>query len=162
VWGDSCDARGNPKADVLEPAQFLDHGVDLPGIRSLWVEDGFSIVEKQDHLPRGQRWSQRCQILRVLDACTNNLGDPGEKMEVRSWELITADESPVFAKPVLDAIVVEDGQRDGRFPDAPCTDESDGFEVFGETDDLLDQFVTSETRPGRRGRRFPHINTTKR
>jgi hypothetical protein len=162
VWGDSGDAGGDPKADVLEAAQFLNHGVYLLGVLPLRVKDGFSIVEKQDQLPRGQEWSQGSQILRVFDTCTNDLGDAGKKMEVRSWEPITADESPVVAKPVLDVIVVKDSQRDGCFPNAPCTDESDGFEVFGETNDLLNQFATSETDPGRRGRRFSQRNTTQR
>ena len=49
---------------------------------------------------------------------------------------------------------MEDGQRDGRLPDPADTDESDRCEVFGQTDDLLDQLATSETRPRRRGRRF--------
>ena len=59
-------------------------------------------------------------------------------MGARRGELVTADESTVIAKPFLDAIVVEDGQRDGCLADPPGTDESDGFQVFGEVNDLLD------------------------
>jgi len=43
--------------------------------------------------------------------------------------------------------MVKDCQSDRRFPDSPCTDESDWSEAFGQTDDLLDQLVPSETRP---------------
>jgi hypothetical protein len=40
-------------------------------------------------------------------------------------KLVAADEPPVLVKPFLDAIVVEDGQGNGCFPDPTCTDESD-------------------------------------
>jgi hypothetical protein len=50
---------------------------------------------------------------------------------------------------------MEDGQSDGRLPDSTGTDESDGCEVFGQTNDLLDQLATSETGPRRWRRRFP-------
>ena len=53
-------------------------------------------------------------------------------------ELITANKPPVVVKPFLDAIVMEDCQGNGCFPDATCTDEGDWSEVFDETDDLLD------------------------
>ena len=59
-------------------------------------------------------------------------------MSARCRELITTDKVAVIAKPVLDAIVVENSEGDGCFPNAPCTDESDGFEVFSKIDDLLD------------------------
>jgi len=68
--------------------------------------------------------------------------------------LITTNESTVVPEPLFDAIMVEDRQSDRRLPDPPCTDESNWSEVFGETNDLLDQVVPSETGPGRRGRRF--------
>jgi hypothetical protein len=76
-------------------------------------------------------------------------------MRARSWELIAADESTVIAKPGLDAIVVEDGESDGGFPNPSCTDEGDGFEVFGETNELLDQFIASKKVPGRGGGNSP-------
>ena len=69
-------------------------------------------------------------------------------------ELITADKPPVLAKPFLDPIVVEDGQGNGCFPDPACTDESDWSEVFDKANDLLNQFVPSETGPRRRRRGF--------
>jgi len=80
-------------------------------------------------------------------------------MSARSWELIATDEPAVIAEPFLDSIVVEDRESDGSFPDSPCTDESDGFEVSGEANELLDQPVTSETGPWRRGRQFSQGNT---
>ena len=66
--------------------------------------------------------------------------------------MVTADESTVVSKPVPDAIVVEDGQSDGSFPDPPCADESDWGKVFCETNDHLDQLVTSKAGPWWRGR----------
>ena len=50
--------------------------------------------------------------------------------------------------------MVEDGEGDGGFPNPPCTDEGNGFEVFSESDNLLNQLVTPETVPRGRGRRF--------
>ena len=75
-------------------------------------------------------------------------------MSARSRELVAADESTVVSKLFLDAIVVEDGQSDGRLPDPPWADESNRSEISYETNSLLNQFVASETDPGRRGWRF--------
>jgi hypothetical protein len=76
-------------------------------------------------------------------------------MGTRSWKLIATNESTVFAKPLLDAIMVEDCQGNRCFPDSACADKSDGSEVFSEANDLLNQITASETRPGRRWWRFP-------
>ena len=73
-------------------------------------------------------------------------------MGTGSWKLIATNESTVLAKSLLDPIVVEDGEGDGRFPDTPRTNESDWFQVFGESDDLLNQLVTSEAAPRGGGR----------
>ena len=81
-------------------------------------------------------------------------------MDTRSRELIATNEPAVIAKPALDPIVVEDSEGNGCLPNAPCADESDGFEVFSEADDLFDQFVASKTGPGWRGRRFSWIRDT--
>jgi hypothetical protein len=77
------------------------------------------------------------------------LGKAAEEMTTRSWELVATDESAVLPKALLDAVVVEESSSDGRLPDPPCADESDGCEVLGETNDLLDQLVASETGPRR-------------
>ena len=69
-------------------------------------------------------------------------------------ELIAADESTIVSKPLFDAIVVEDGQSDGCFPDSPCTNESEWGEAFRKVNNLLDQLVASETGPWWRGRGF--------
>ena len=45
----------------------------------------------------------------------------------------------VVSESFLDALVVKDSQGDGRFSYPPCTDESDGFELFGTTNDILNQ-----------------------
>ena len=57
---------------------------------------------------------------------------------MRSGELVAADESTVFTKPLLDAIVVEDGQGDRCLPDSTHTNESDRCEGLSKTDDPLD------------------------
>ena len=68
------------------------------------------------------------------------------------WELVASDESTILAEPLLDAMVMENGQGDRRLADSASTDEGDRSQVFGETDDPLDQFVASETGPRRRWR----------
>ena len=50
--------------------------------------------------------------------------------------------------------MVEDSQRDGRFPDSPRTNESDRIEIFGKTDDILDQLVAPKTCSWGWGRGF--------
>ena len=97
-----------------------------------------------------------CETLGIFDSCTDDLGEVGEEESTRSCEFITTDEPTVMTEPCLNASVVEDRERDGRFPDPPRTDESDRFESFGETNfNLLDQSVTSETGPRGRWREFP-------
>ena len=68
-------------------------------------------------------------------------------MSARCGELVATDKPTVFSELFLDAVVVEDSQSDGCFPDPPWTNESDWTEGFGDTDDLLDQLVTSEAGP---------------
>ena len=75
-------------------------------------------------------------------------------MSAGRGELVATDESTVVSKPLLDAVVVEDGQSNGGFPDPSWTDESDWSKAFREVDDLLNQFVASETGPWWRGWRF--------
>ena len=75
-------------------------------------------------------------------------------MGTRCGELVTTDETTVVSEPLLDTIVVKYSEGDGRFSDSSCTDESHRGEVFCKTDDLLDQFVTSETGSRWRGRHF--------
>jgi hypothetical protein len=68
--------------------------------------------------------------------------------------LVTADKSTVFAKSFFDVIMVQDGERNSRFPDPPGADESDRFKVLSESDYLHNQIIASETVPRWRGRRF--------
>jgi len=75
-------------------------------------------------------------------------------MSARGGELVATDKTTVGPKPFLDAIVVEDGEGDGRFPNPSCADESNWSEIFCEADDLIDQILTSETSPRRWGRRL--------
>ena len=83
-------------------------------------------------------------------------------MSGRWGELVTADKPTVVPKPFLDAIVVEDGQSNGRFTDSAWTDQGDWSEVFSEANDPLDQLVTSETGSRRWGRQFSGRNTMRR
>jgi hypothetical protein len=126
VPGDGCDAGGDAETYCLELTQFLHHGVDLPSASSLWVENRFGIVEDYEHLLGGQEWTQGSQILGIFDARTDDLGKAAEEMSARGRELVATNEPPVLAEPLLDPIVVEDGQGDGCLPDPPCTDQSDG------------------------------------
>ena len=75
-------------------------------------------------------------------------------MSTRCRKLITTDKSAVIAKSILDATVAEGGQCDGCLADPSGTDESDGRQIFCETNDPLNQLVASETRPWRRRREF--------
>ena len=75
-------------------------------------------------------------------------------MGARWRELVTTNESTVMAKPLLDSIVVEDGQGDRSLADSPSTDESDWSTVLSEIDYLLDQLVASEEGPWGQGRGF--------
>ena len=70
-------------------------------------------------------------------------------MSGRRGELVAGDEPTVVAKSVLDPVMMENSQGNGRLPDSASADESDWSEVLGETDDLLDQLVASEERPWR-------------
>ena len=73
----------------------------------------------------------------------------------RSGELVATDESTVNAKPFLDAIVMEHAQRNRCLADPSGTNESDGSQVFSETDDLVDQIIAPITGPWRRRWRLP-------
>jgi hypothetical protein len=75
-------------------------------------------------------------------------------MSTRGQKLVAADETTVLSKTFFDPIVVEDGECYRCFPDPPCANERDGLEIFSESDDLLNQFIASETVPRGRGRRF--------
>ena len=62
-------------------------------------------------------------------------------MSVGGWELVTTDEPLVVAKPLLDPIVVENGQSDGCFPNPTSANESDWMEIFSEINHLLNQLI---------------------
>ena len=53
----------------------------------------------------------------VFDICSGDLGEAGEEVRERWRKLVTANESAVISESLLNAIVVEDGKGDGRFPD---------------------------------------------
>ena len=126
----------------------------LLGLGSLGVENRLGVIEEQDHLPRGQESLQRSQILGMFYPCTNGLGELSQEMSARGRELIAADESTVVTEPLLDPVVVEDGEGNRRLSDSACTNEGDWGEVFGETDDTLDKLFASEAVPRRLGRQF--------
>ena len=65
-------------------------------------------------------------------------------MSERGGELVTANEPAVVAETLLDAVVVEDGEGDGRLADSASTNESEWSEVFCQADELLDQLVSSK------------------
>jgi hypothetical protein len=92
------------------------------------------------------------QVLGVLGAGTDCLRKLTKEIGPGSRELIAANKSAIFAKPILDARVVEGGQRDGCLADPSDTDKSNGRQVFSEDNDLFDELVASETGPRRWGR----------
>ena len=65
-------------------------------------------------------------------------------MSERGGELVTANEPTVVTETLFDAIVVEDGESDGRLANSASTNESEWSEVFRQTDELLDQLVSSK------------------
>ena len=73
-------------------------------------------------------------------------------MSTGSGKLIATNEPTVLAKPFFDPIVVQESEGKSCFLDPTRADESNGLEVFGESDNLFNQFVTSETGPRRWGR----------
>ena len=81
-------------------------------------------------------------------------------MVARGGELVATDEPAVVSKPSLDAIVMEDSQSNGCFPNPPWADESKWSKVLCETNDLFNQFVAPETDSRRRGRQFSRGDTT--
>ena len=80
-------------------------------------------------------------------------------METGGGKLIAADESTVIAESFLDAFVVKDSESNRSFPDPSCTDESEGFDIFCDSKDLLDQLVPTKTSAWWRGRKFPRRST---
>ena len=90
----------------------------------------------------------------VFNPCTNDGGEPAKEVSTQDGDLVAADESTVVAKPLLDPVVVENGQGDGCLPNSSGTNESDRNEVLGETSYLLDQFVASKEGPRWWGREF--------
>jgi len=65
-------------------------------------------------------------------------------MRARGRELVTPNESTVVTKPLLDPVVLENGQCDRGLANSTSTDESDRSKLLGEIDYLLDQLVASE------------------
>ena len=54
------------------------------------------------------------------------------------------DEPAVFSKLLLDLVIVEEGQGNGCLANSTSTNESNGCEVFGKADNLLDEIITSK------------------
>jgi len=70
------------------------------------------------------------RVLRVaslFDTYAGVLGEPVEEMGERCWELVASGKPAILAEPLLDAIVIEDSQSDGRFADPTSTDENGGW-----------------------------------
>ena len=72
----------------------------------------------------------------------------------RGGELVTPDKSTVMTKPLLDPIVVKNGQGDRGLADSASTYESDWSQLLGQIHYLLDQLVAAEECPWGQGWRF--------
>ena len=77
----------------------------------------------------------------------NGRAEFSDEIGARGGELVATNKPTVVPKLFLYAIVVEDSQSDGCFPDSPGTNESDRIEIFGKTDGLLDQLVAPKAGP---------------
>ena len=99
------------------------------------------------HLPSGSRSLRGREKPKDSAPVALGLAKKGKKVGTGHSESI-AD----FAKPFLDAIVVEDCQRDRRLSDPASTGESDGVEVFCKTNDALDELFAPKTGSWRWGR----------
>ena len=83
------------------------------------------------------------------------IGESTREVSARGRELVATYETTVIAKPLLDPIVVKNGQGDGGLANSSGTNESDWDKVLGEIDYLLDQFVATKEDPRWRRWRFP-------
>jgi hypothetical protein len=118
-------------------------------------------MKNNEDLLGGKEGLQGCQVPGIFNTRTNHLRQLGKEMGTRSRKLIAADNPTVLAEPFFDPLVVEDSERNRRLPDPPCTNESDRFEVFGESDNLLNQFLAPEAVPRGWGRQFTNRHATK-
>ena len=135
-------------------AQLFDHTVNLFPTAAMRVENRFGVIEDDQHFFGGYEWVEGGQVFRILNIGADDRRESAEEIGPRGWELIAADEPSVDAKLLLDAIVMEDGQRDGCFTNPPWTNESNWSEVLSVINGLFDQFFASKTYPRRRGRKF--------
>src|SRR5882762_7229170 len=108
---------GDTEAHFFELAQFIDRRVDSLGTCPLGIENRLGIVKDYEHLLGRKEGPQGCQVLRVFNPCTDDLGELGKEMGAQSQKLVTADESAVLAELFFNPIVVEDGEGDRYFPD---------------------------------------------
>ena len=154
VVGNGGNTGSDAEGHGCELTQLVHHGVDLLGVGPLGVEDGLGVIEDYEHLLGDKEGSQGGETLGVFEPCTDDLRKAGEEMSTRGWELVTTDEPTIVAEPCLDATIVENREGDRRFPDPSCTNESDGFQVFGEANNVLDQLIAPETGPWRRWGKF--------
>ena len=118
------------------------------------VEDGLCVVEGYEHRRGGKDGAQGCQIFRVFDICSDDYGEAGEEVRERWRELVATNKSTIISESLFDAIVVEDREGDGRLPGPSCTNQGNGFQILSQSNDLFNQFISTETDPWRRGRQF--------
>ena len=152
VWGDCRNTGSDTDAYFFELTQFVHQGMDIFGAWCFRVENGLGVVKDFEHLLGGKEGSQGRKVFRIFDPRTDDLGESGKEVGPRSRELIATDESSVLAKSFLDPIMVEDGERNRCLPNPPRTDESDGFQIFSQSNNLFDQLAASKAGPWRRGR----------
>ena len=68
--------------------------------------------------------------------------------------MVVTDKPTIVTESMFNAIVMGDGQGDECLPDPAGTNESGGCDVFGQTNDLVDQLATCETDSRCRRRRL--------
>ena len=109
-WGNSGDARSNAKAKSAEQAKLFDCRVYLPGIRPPRIEHGLGIFEDYKRFP----------LTETIEVASDPRGSQLEEVSERGRKLVTPNKS-VITKPLFDAMVMEDGQSDGRLADSTGT-----------------------------------------
>ena len=79
--GDRRDTRSDAEAYCFGLAQFVNQGVDFLCIRPSGVEDGFGVVEDDQHFLGGEERTQGCQVIGILNTCTDDLGESDKEMD---------------------------------------------------------------------------------
>lgn len=136
-WGTAAIREVMQRFFLFEFTQFAHRG------NYLW---GLGVVMDHKHFLRGKGGSYRGQVLWVFSARTGDIGGLSKKISTRSGELVAGMSRRLSPSRGLVGLR---WRTVGAIEVSPtsCTNESDGFEIFNETNDALARFVASKARP---------------